>query len=74
MIDGVTYPVEVPIVWCRGGGPGGGASTAPARMATTVLYCDICRRWGRVGTAHTCWRNWERRLSDLLIELARGGR
>jgi len=40
----------------------------------SVLYCDICRRWGTAGTTHICWRNWRVRLSDLLLDLTRDGR
>ncbi|HVV51133.1 MAG TPA: hypothetical protein VHO06_15805 [Polyangia bacterium] len=44
------------------------------RKPTIVRYCDICRRWGAVGSTHMCWRNWRPRLSDLLIEMTRDGR
>jgi len=32
-----------------------------------VLYCNTCRRWGRVGTTHICDQTWAERLSDLLL-------
>ena len=64
------YSVEVAIVRC----PDDGGQRAPAETPTTIRYCDVCRRWGATGTTHMCWRNWHKRLSDLLIELAREGR
>ena len=73
------YSVEVLIVHCPGDGDGGGvgvegAIAVPGRGATTVRYCDICRRWGATGSTHLCRENWRPRLSDLLIDLGREGR
>ena len=67
------YSMEVAITRCPGDGEDGAALGAPAETPVTVRYCDICRRWGATGTTHMCWRNWHRRLSDLLINLKRGG-
>lgn len=64
------YSVEVAIVR----GPGDPTRGAPAEWPTTVRYCDVCQRWGAIGTTHMCWRNWHKRLSDLLVELTREGR
>jgi hypothetical protein len=64
------YSLEVAIVRC----PGDGEEGAAVEMPTTIRYCDICRRWGATGTTHMCWRNWHRRLSDLLVALARNVR
>jgi hypothetical protein len=70
MIGELIYSVEVAIVRC----PGDRDQSAPVERPTTVRYCDICRRWGATGTTHMCWRNWHKRLSDLLMELTRDGR
>jgi hypothetical protein len=64
------YSVEVSVVRC----PGDGEAGAPTEQPTTIRYCDICRRWGASGTTHLCWRNWRRRLSDLLVQMRRDGR
>ena len=69
----LVYSIEVAILRCPGDGEGG-ASGAPAETPVVVRYCDICRRWGAKGTTHMCWRNWHRRLSDLLMALTAGGR
>jgi hypothetical protein len=74
MIREQMYSVEVAIVRWPGDGEGGGSLGVPVEKSTTVRYCDICRRWGAVGSTHMCWRNWRRRLSDLLIEMTRDGR
>ena len=73
MIGELIYSVEVAIVRCPGDGE---AAPTPgrSRQPTTVRYCDICRRWGAIGTTHMCWRNWRPRLSDLLMEMTRDGR
>jgi hypothetical protein len=73
MIGDLIYSVEVTVVRCPGDGKAG-ANAGPVETPTTVRYCDICRRWGVVGSTHLCWRNWRPRLSDLLIELTRDGR
>jgi hypothetical protein len=73
MIGELTYSVEVTIVRCPGDGEGG-AAPGPVETPAMVRYCDICRRWGAAGTTHMCWRNWRRRLSDLLMQMARDGR
>jgi hypothetical protein len=65
------YSVEVAIVRCPGDRET--VAAAAAETTTVVRFCDNCRRWGPIGSTHLCWRNWHRRLSDLLIELARGG-
>ena len=70
MIGELIYSVEVAIVRC----PGDRDQGATAEKPTTVRNCDICRRWGPMGTTHMCWRNWHKRLSDLLIDLTRDGR
>ncbi|HEX3696224.1 MAG TPA: hypothetical protein VH374_12645 [Polyangia bacterium] len=70
----LVYSVEVAIVRCPGDGTDGASLGAPVETPTTVRYCDICRRWGAAGTTHMCWRNWRRRLSDLLREMKRDGR
>ena len=67
------YSIEVTIIRCPGDSEDGAALGAPAEKPVTVRYCDSCRRWGATGTTHMCWRNWHRRLSDLLINLKRGG-
>jgi hypothetical protein len=64
------YSVEVAIVRC----PGDREQSGLVETPTTIRYCDICRRWGATGTTHMCWRNWHKRLSDLLMELTRDGR
>jgi hypothetical protein len=67
MIHEAIYSVGVAALRPRANGvPGLAAAAARA----SVLYCDICRRWGTAGTTHVCWRNWRVRLSDLLVELA----
>ena len=68
------YSVEVAIVRCPGDGDDGASLGALVEAPATVRYCDICRRWGAMGTTHMCWRNWHKRLSDLLMELTRDGR
>jgi len=68
------YSVEVAIVRCPGDGDDGASLGAPVEAPATVRYCDICRRWGVNGSTHICWRNWQTRLSDLLVDLAREGR
>ena len=73
MIGEQIYSVEVAIVRCPGDGPDGSPLGVPIERPTTVRFCDVCRRWGAVGSTHMCWRNWHRRLSDLLIELPRDG-
>ena len=73
MIGDLVYSVEVAIVRCPAAGAGG-ANTGPVEEPVTVRYCDICRRWGAAGTTHMCWRNWRRRLSDLLMHMTRDGR
>lgn len=60
------YTIEVSVVRCPG-------DTGPEERPTTVRYCDTCRRWGADHTTHVCGQTWRRRLSDLLIELAREG-
>jgi hypothetical protein len=70
MIGELIYSVEVAIIRCPGDGPDG-VAPAPVEQPVTVRYCDICRRWGAVGSTHICWRNWRQRLSDLLMDLAR---
>jgi len=74
MIGEQIYSVEVAIVRCPGDGEDGGPLGAPVEKPTTVRYCDVCRRWGLVGSTHMCWRNWRGRLSDLLLDLTRDGR
>jgi hypothetical protein len=74
MIGELIYSVEVAIVRCPGDGEDGASMGAPVEKATTIRYCDICRRWGATGSTHICWRNWRPRLSDLLMELTRDGR
>ncbi len=64
------WSVEVAIIR----GPGDGEQSAPVETPTRIRYCDICRCWGALGTTHMCWRNWHKRLSDLLMELTRDGR
>ena len=71
MIGEQIYSVEVAIVRCPGDGPDGGPLGVPVEKPVMVRYCDICRRWGAVGSTHMCWRNWRQRLSDLLIEMTR---
>jgi hypothetical protein len=73
MIGELVYSVEVGIVHCPGDDEAG-VNAGPVETAAKVRYCDICRRWGSVGSTHMCGRNWHRRLSDLLIALARDGR
>jgi hypothetical protein len=73
MILELIYSVEVAIVRCPGDSEAG-SEPGPVEKPLTVRYCDICRRWGATGTTHMCWRNWRRRLSDLLLELTREGR
>lgn len=70
MIGDLIYSVEVAIVHCPGDGPDRG----PTEKPVIVRYCDICRRWGKNGSTHLCWRNWRQRLSDLLLDLRRDGR
>lgn len=67
MTGELIYSVEVLVVRC----PGDGAAPGPVEAPLTVRYCDICRRWGAVGSTHLCWRNWRPRLSDLLMDLTR---
>lgn len=73
MIGELVYSVEVGVVHCPGDREGG-VNTGPVEKPTAVRYCDVCRRWGTVDSTHLCGRNWHRRLSDLLIPLARDGR
>jgi hypothetical protein len=54
--------------------PGTASDGAPPLPRGSVLYCDICRRWGLAGTTHVCWRNWRVRLSDLLLDLTSDSR
>ena len=70
MSGALVHSVEVAIVRCAGDGD----QSEQVERPTVVRYCDICRRWGASGTTHMCWRNWHKRLSGLLIELAREGR
>jgi len=74
MIGELIYSVEVAVVRCPSDRDDGAALGAPTDSPATVRYCDVCRRWGALGSTHLCWRNWHRRLSDLLIEMTRGGR
>jgi hypothetical protein len=69
MIGELIYSVEVLVVHAPGDGEH--SAPGPVEAPVTVRYCDICRRWGAVGSTHICWRNWRSRLSDLLIELGR---
>jgi hypothetical protein len=69
MIGELIYSVEVRVL--RAPGDDEASAPAPVEAPVTVRYCDICRRWGAVGSTHLCWRNWRSRLSDLLIELGR---
>ncbi|HLK90205.1 MAG TPA: hypothetical protein VKZ18_09945 [Polyangia bacterium] len=73
MIGELIYSVEVAVVRCPGD-TDGSANAGPVEKPTTVRYCDICRRWGATGSTHMCWRNWHKRLSDLLMEMTRDGR
>jgi hypothetical protein len=73
MIGELVYSVEVAIISCPGDGEAG-ANAGPTEKPTTVRYCDICRHWGASDSTHMCGRNWHRRLSDLLMALAREGR
>jgi hypothetical protein len=70
------YSVELAVVRCLGDGQKGDGEAAGATTVkpVAVSYCDICRRWGAVGTTHVCWRNWHKRLSDLHLTLLRDGR
>ncbi len=70
MISEVIYSVEVEIIRY----PGDAEDGMPRETPTIVRYCDLCRRWGSTGSTHMCWRNWQPRLSDLLIEMSRSGR
>jgi len=67
------YSMEVSIVRCPGDGEDGGPLGTSIEKPTMVRYCDVCRRWGAVGSTHICWRNWQVRLSDLLLDLSLGG-
>jgi len=73
MIGERLFSVELAIVRCPGDGEDGVAA-GPVEMPLTVRYCDVCNRWGAVGSTHMCGRNWRPRLSDLLLEMARDGR
>jgi hypothetical protein len=70
VIGDLVYSVEVAVVHCPGDGEAG-ANPGPTEAQAKVRYCDLCRRWGTVGSTHLCGRNWHRRLSDLLIALSR---
>jgi hypothetical protein len=67
MIGALIYSVEIGVLTRPDDGEAG--STGAAGRPLTVRYCDVCRRWGVVGSTHICWRNWRPRLSDLLLEL-----
>ena len=73
-IGELIYSFEVPVLGAPAPPGDGGAPGARTQKATTVRYCDICRRWGAGDTTHACWLNWWPRLSDLLLELTRDGR
>jgi hypothetical protein len=45
----------------------------PHGAIVQVLYCDVCRRWGPLGTVHLCGVNWHDQLGQLLATLERGG-
>jgi hypothetical protein len=68
------YSVEVAIVHCPGDVGGADSMGGPVDRPTTLRYCDVCRSWGANGSTHLCGRNWRPRLSDLLVDLTRGGR
>jgi hypothetical protein len=69
------YAIEIPVVPFPHDGSGQAATPATPTTPTTVRYCDLCRRWGeKNSTPHLCWRNWQPRLSDLLMQLTRDGR
>jgi hypothetical protein len=72
MIGELIYSVAVTVVRCPGDGDDG-ANAGPTETPTVVRYCDVCRRWGANGSTHLCWRNWHKRLSDLLMDLSRAG-
>jgi hypothetical protein len=72
MIGELVYSVQVGIVRCPGDGEAG-VNAGPVEKPTAVRYCDVCRRWGTVASTHLCGSNWHRRLSDLLIAVARDG-
>lgn len=38
-----------------------------------VLYCDVCRRWGRRRSSHICGKNWHQHLEALVQEIAQEG-
>ena len=74
MIGDLLYSVEVEVIRYPGEIDDGASPGVAPEQPTIVRYCDICRRWGEVGTTHMCWRNWHPRLSDLLMAMTRDGR
>lgn len=60
----MSFVVEVTVV-----GAGWPFELDPAGLEERlrVLYCNTCRRWGRLGTTHICNETWAERLGDLLL-------